>query len=67
MIDVHSETWVYVRDWAQSELERTRNNLESIGLDMAETESLRGRAAALRQLLSLALPRPVIAAQDVSY
>ena len=36
MIDVHSETWVYVRDWAMSELERTRNNLEAIGLDMAD-------------------------------
>jgi len=67
VIETHSETWVTVKDWAQAELDRARNNLESTGLDMIETENLRGRAAALRQLLSLAVPRPVIAAQDVSY
>lgn len=54
MIDRHSETWRDVAAWADSELAKASERIETLGVELAETENLRGRIACLRELLSLA-------------
>ena len=53
MIDKHSDTWREVAAWAVPALGAARSRLENIGVDPVETENLRGRIAALCDLLAL--------------
>ena len=59
MIDTTSQTWWTVRDWANGELVHLTSFLEHPGLDLAATETIRGRIATLRALLALAHPKTV--------
>ena len=53
MIDKHSETWREVSAWAEAELSKARERIETPGVFPEETENLRGRIDNLRQLLAL--------------
>lgn len=53
-IEIHSATWRAIDAWADSALDEARAALEMRGLDPAESEHLRGRIAALRELQGLA-------------
>ena len=53
MIDRHSETWRDVAAWAEGELAKACERLETIGVEPAETENLRGGIAKLRELLAM--------------
>jgi hypothetical protein len=53
MIDRHSATWREIAAWAEAELTKASERIESLGVEPAETENLRGRIACLRELLSM--------------
>lgn len=58
-IEEHSPTWRAVKAFAEREIADAHEQLETTGLGIAETENVRGRIAALRDLLGLtAPPRP---------
>jgi len=52
-IDVASDTWLAIRDWANGRLKMRRGNLEVVGLDMSDTENQRGAVEELKELLGL--------------
>ena len=54
MIDRQSTTWQEVAEWAIAELLLANKRNSTPGLPPAETEHLRGRIAALGELLSMA-------------
>lgn len=58
-IDVHSQTWRNLVDWAHAELEEIGSLLETPGLPGFETEFLRGRASQLRGLLKSTEPSKI--------
>lgn len=61
MIDPNSETWKTVEAWALKHIETARDRLEGGVLPPNGTGSpdgLSGRCGALRELLSLAKPKP---------
>ena len=53
MIDRQSATWREVSTWAGKELADASERNGVTGLGLAETENLRGRIAALSELLAL--------------
>lgn len=53
MIDVHSFTWETVSEHCEKRLGECRRQIEQPGYDHAMTEHLRGRIAALREVLAL--------------
>ncbi len=53
MIDRHSETWREVAAWAEDELSKATERIETLGVKSDETENLRGRIATLRELLAM--------------
>ncbi len=53
MIDRHSETWTHVTKWANEELFKATERVETLGVRQDETENLRGEIAMLRELLAL--------------
>ena len=53
MIDRQSATWRAVATWAGKELATASEANEATGLPTAETEYLRGRIAAVRELMAL--------------
>jgi hypothetical protein len=53
MVDRYSETWRDVAAWAAPRLESARAELESPNVDDARARYLRGRIAALKELLAL--------------
>ena len=53
MIDKHSETWREVAAWAEAELAKDCERIETLGVKSDETENLRGRIATLRELLAM--------------
>lgn len=55
-LDLGSETWVYVREWASAEIERLREKNDA-SLDTATTEALRGQIKAHKRLLALGKPK----------
>lgn len=56
MIDVHSETWVEVRDWAEAQIKMHDRQLRKVGLPLDQTE---GHRYAIRELEALVkLPNP---------
>ena len=54
MIDKHSATWRHVVALASEGLEVAISRIETLGVGPDETENLRGRIAALREILAMA-------------
>ncbi len=52
MIDKHSATWREIAAWAEGELAKASERIETLGVGPGETENLRGLIACLRELLS---------------
>jgi hypothetical protein len=48
-----SPTWIYVRNWAVSQLEEARASNDSLGKGEVQTAALRGEIKCLRKLLTL--------------
>jgi hypothetical protein len=46
-----SETWRWIQDWIAADLTKSRAALETPGLDVVQTESLRQRIAVLKDIL----------------
>ena len=70
MIDKHSETWRKIATWAEGELSRATERIETLGVKPEETENLRGRIAVLRDLLTMqdeTKQRVVEARQDYGF
>jgi len=63
-IDFNSETWRAVRDYVEDRLAVRRSALESIGLDSAETEAIRGAIEELKELQQLDNPASVMLIKD---
>lgn len=55
-IDRYSDTWRVIEGWAKAEREELRTQLETPGLSLVETEAVRGRIAALADLLDIGKP-----------
>ena len=53
MINKHSATWREVAAWAENELARDRERIETFGIPPEETENLRGSIFRLLELLAL--------------
>ncbi len=56
MIDKHSATWREVAAWAEGDLVKACERIETLGVGPDETENLRGRIACLRELLAKSEP-----------
>lgn len=65
MIDPHSATWRAIEKRAAAAIEEYRASLEAQGLPLAETEHLRGRIAAWREILNLGTPQPELSGSGV--
>ena len=65
MIDAYSETWQAVRDKAIAIIEQSRSRLEQRDQTEAETQFLRGKIAALRQMLEMTQPKPIVATDQI--
>lgn len=52
-IDIHSDTWAEVSAWASSELQKSRDLLESEVTTPADTPAIRARIKLLKRLLEL--------------
>lgn len=53
----HSDTWIFVSNWAQQELDRARERNDSHKRDAIQTAALRGRIEVLKDLLQLPTPK----------
>jgi hypothetical protein len=53
MIDKHSATWREIAAWAETDLAKASERIETLGVGPDETENLRGRIATLRELLAM--------------
>lgn len=58
-VDTSSPVWRAVKNKAEEVQENARRQLETTGIDLAETENLRGRISAMKDILSLAEPERV--------
>jgi hypothetical protein len=68
MIDPHSPTWRDVAAWAAVEANKCRVRLDDPSTDHPTTMLVRGRLAALRDLLALpAPPPPAIPSTEIRY
>lgn len=63
-IDKTSPTWRSISKWAEEEIANTQLDLETPQLDPNETEFLRGKIAALRNLIDLTAENPEITAVE---
>ena len=52
MIDFADQNWAHIRNWAENEIKRCREKNDA-DLEPAETARLRGKIAALKELLAL--------------
>lgn len=59
-IDTTSPTWESVTMWAARRLNDARKKLERSGLAEREADELRGEIKAMKDLLGLPEPKPVI-------
>lgn len=55
-IDAYSDTWIFVSNWAESELKNAREANDSQKRTETDTAALRGRIKLLKELM--ALPEP---------
>ena len=56
LLNEYSDTWIYVSNWAEAELQRARERNDSHTRDPIKTAALRGRIETLKELLDM--PRP---------
>jgi hypothetical protein len=61
MIDAYSETWREMAAKANGIIEASRTRLEQVDQSQSESQFLRGKIAALREILALAQPRSITA------
>jgi len=66
-IDKGSSTWDAIQEYAKKQIDASHQMLEMRDLDQVETQFERGRIRALRDLLALVEPRPVIPSTDAAY
>lgn len=66
-IETDSRTWRVVHAWAERQLMSSRLTLESIGYPPEQTEYLRGRIAAMKELLKLPEPKKIIPDGSTNY
>ena len=59
MVDAYSETWIEVRDRAVALIDAARSRLEQVDQSQNESQFLRGKIAACREILAMAQPKPV--------
>lgn len=59
-VEPQSQTWRVIDKTVNEIIDDLQRNLEAQGLDAAKTENLRGRIAALRDILTLADVTPDI-------
>lgn len=64
-LDVNSPTWHSLEQFAQQQVDTLREKNDSFSLDPMRTAEIRGRIAVWKELLALAQPAPVQAA-DIS-
>ena len=70
MIDKHSDTWREIAAWARTRLSNASERIETLGVEAAETENLRGRIHVVRELLAMQdepEQRVVEAAEDYGF
>ena len=56
-LNEYSDTWVFVSNWAQAELQSARERNDSMKHDAVQTAALRGRIDMLKGLLELPYPK----------
>lgn len=66
-IDVHSSTWLALKERMDKDIAAARIALETKGLSPTDTEYHRGRISALRDLLRLPEPKPEIKPTNPHY
>jgi hypothetical protein len=59
VLDPRSQTWMFIRNWALEELQKTREKNDNINRDLAQTSVLRGQIKILKDLISLPNPKVV--------
>lgn len=67
LVAAGSQEWAWIERWIATELATARASLETVGLDVVHTESLRARIAVLRGLLKEAEPPPPTQGSDNPY
>jgi hypothetical protein len=60
MIDAYTDTWRAVAAKANDVIEACRNRMEQNDQSYGETQFLRGRIAAMRELLEMVKPRVAV-------
>ena len=66
-IDFGSSTWAAIRSWAEQSRDKARRENDTPGLDLGQTEALRGRISALNELIGLPEQSQLVVADDVDY
>ena len=51
--DENSPTWLFIKNWAQENLDKIRKNNDIIGTSMEKTEANRGRIDILKKLINI--------------
>jgi hypothetical protein len=57
-IEAHSNTWIFITNWAEAELVKAREANDSARRDEIDTATLRGRIKLLKEILELHKPKP---------
>lgn len=58
-LDPHSETWAFIKGWAEEKREVALRKCAEMGLSPAETEHYRARFALAEEILALTKPNPL--------
>lgn len=67
MVDIHSDTWIAVSQFAELSLQDARRQLESPTLDHDRSQYVRGRIAALREVLAITREPVPLAPKTTGY
>lgn len=57
-LDLHSETWRFIRTYCETRLQGLRETNDSPALDEVKTATVRGQIRALKEILDLPKPKP---------
>lgn len=52
-IEIHSSTWVFMENWAKSEIDRLRKLNDGMSLSVEKTTAIRGQIKLLKRVLLL--------------
>ena len=63
-LDLHSSSWIYVRNYCLKSLEEMRVSNDNPNLDDLSTAILRGRIKMAKEILDLSKPKPTVPEQD---